>query len=305
MPITINGSTGIAGVDGSASTPAIQGTDTNTGVTFPAADTVAVSTGGSERMRINSSGNVGIGTNNPTNTLAVNGGIATIANDQAIIIGGTLSSDFGIRQQAGISSLVFNWKPNVFISMGSDNRWVFNGGGGIAVTGGASYTSDFTYYAKGNPNNTGYAASNTVSDVSIYGSARVWGREFNAHSDVRLKDVTGTLSVEEAKYFVQTISPKKYRWKSEGKQGAVHIGLIAQDVAAAGFFGMLTSYDDHTLVAEEYDGVMQPEGKRLMLDYNQIAPLLMTLVKDLYKELETVKSELDAANARIGALEAK
>lgn len=36
--------------------------DTNTGMWFPAADTIAWSTGGSERMRIDSSGRVGIGT---------------------------------------------------------------------------------------------------------------------------------------------------------------------------------------------------------------------------------------------------
>ena len=56
MTVTINGTSGIAGVDGSAGTPAIQGADTNTGVFFPAADTVAISTGGSERMRLNSTG---------------------------------------------------------------------------------------------------------------------------------------------------------------------------------------------------------------------------------------------------------
>ena len=66
MTVVINGTTGISGVDGSAGTPAVQGTDTNTGVFYPAADTVAVSTGGSERMRIDSSGNVGIGTSSPT-----------------------------------------------------------------------------------------------------------------------------------------------------------------------------------------------------------------------------------------------
>jgi hypothetical protein len=58
MPITISGSTGIAGVDGSAATPAVQGTDTNTGEFFPAADTIAWTTGGSERMRVDSSGNL-------------------------------------------------------------------------------------------------------------------------------------------------------------------------------------------------------------------------------------------------------
>jgi hypothetical protein len=62
MPVTINGTTGIAGANGSASTPAVQGEDTNTGVFFPAADAVAVATGGSERLRVDSSGNVGIGT---------------------------------------------------------------------------------------------------------------------------------------------------------------------------------------------------------------------------------------------------
>lgn len=62
MPITINGSTGVAGIDGSAGTPSVQGADTNTGVFFPAADTVALSTGGTERMRVNSSGDMSIGT---------------------------------------------------------------------------------------------------------------------------------------------------------------------------------------------------------------------------------------------------
>lgn len=61
MAVTINGTTGIAGVDGSASTPAVQGSDTNTGMFFPAADTIAFGEGGSEVMRIDSSGNVGVG----------------------------------------------------------------------------------------------------------------------------------------------------------------------------------------------------------------------------------------------------
>ena len=63
--ITINGTTGIAGTNGSAGTPAVQGEDTNTGIFFPAADTVAVATAGTERLRVDSSGNVGIGTTSP------------------------------------------------------------------------------------------------------------------------------------------------------------------------------------------------------------------------------------------------
>lgn len=56
MTIILDGTNGLSDVDGSASTPAIRGTDANTGIFFPAADTFATSTGGTERMRIDSSG---------------------------------------------------------------------------------------------------------------------------------------------------------------------------------------------------------------------------------------------------------
>ena len=61
MALNINGTTGISGVDGSVSAPAVTGTDSNTGITFPAADTIKFSTGGVERMAITNSGVTGVG----------------------------------------------------------------------------------------------------------------------------------------------------------------------------------------------------------------------------------------------------
>jgi hypothetical protein len=61
MTLILSGTDGLSDVDGSAATPAIRGTDANTGIFFPAADTIAFSEGGVESMRIDASGNMGLG----------------------------------------------------------------------------------------------------------------------------------------------------------------------------------------------------------------------------------------------------
>jgi hypothetical protein len=63
---------------GTVGAPSITFTgNTNTGWWSPGADTVAASTAGAERVRIDSSGKIGIGTNSPIDTLDVNGGVAS------------------------------------------------------------------------------------------------------------------------------------------------------------------------------------------------------------------------------------
>ena len=74
--LAVNGALSATGVAtfsaGTAALPAITTTgDTNTGIFFPAADTIAFTEGGAEAMRIDSSGNVGIGTSSPAFPLDV------------------------------------------------------------------------------------------------------------------------------------------------------------------------------------------------------------------------------------------
>ena len=59
MAFIIDGSTGIATIDGSVSAPSQRGQDTNSGISY-ASDTIKFSTGGVERMSITNSGITGI-----------------------------------------------------------------------------------------------------------------------------------------------------------------------------------------------------------------------------------------------------
>jgi len=70
--VSINTTQQVAVTAGTAAAPSIiPSGDTNTGIFFPAADTIAFTEGGAESMRINSSGNVGIGTTSPGASLDI------------------------------------------------------------------------------------------------------------------------------------------------------------------------------------------------------------------------------------------
>ena len=57
MSLILSGTDGLSDVDGTAATPAIRGTDANTGIFF-GTDIIGFSEGGVEAMRINASGNL-------------------------------------------------------------------------------------------------------------------------------------------------------------------------------------------------------------------------------------------------------
>jgi len=77
--------------DGAVGTPSIAHKgDLNTGFWFPAADTIAASTAGSERMRIDTAGLVGIGTASPSSPLT----IGTAASIPLLINGQTTGASY-------------------------------------------------------------------------------------------------------------------------------------------------------------------------------------------------------------------
>jgi hypothetical protein len=151
MSLILDGTNGLSDVDGSAATPAIRGTDTNTGIFFPAADTIAFSEGGTEVARFDSSGNLGVGTTSPNGRLHVQNSAGThtqiwgatgVAGSYAYMRIQRNTSDgtftFGTAQ-AGYSDIAFATSPTdegfverLRITTGGNLQ--FNSGYGSAAT---------------------------------------------------------------------------------------------------------------------------------------------------------------------------
>jgi hypothetical protein len=225
MPITLDGTNGLSDVDGSASTPAIRGTDTNTGIFFPAADTIAFSEGGTEVMRIDSSGNVGIGTSSPTQKLDVDGSIK-IKDNYELDFGGTSTFIIGSS-----SSNYLRFYTNTTERMRIDS----SGNVLVGITSSLGVAQGFQASASGNASlalrrlsDSGHVArflnfnSTQVGSIGVDGSST----SYNTSSDYRLKEniapMTGALEK------IQALKPVSYKWKIDGSVGE---GFIAHELA--------------------------------------------------------------------------
>ena len=111
---------------GTVSAPGITTTgDSNTGIFFPAADTIAFAEGGTEVMRIDSAGNLGIGTNSPVGKVESKTGNVTSGSanyTQKSFVANTSYSTTNI-----IASMLSGWDGSTI--HGVDVGYFYNGTG--------------------------------------------------------------------------------------------------------------------------------------------------------------------------------
>lgn len=292
MPVTINGTTGIAGVDGSASTPAVQGSDTNTGEFFPAADTIAWTTGGSERMRVDSSGNVGIGTNSPVQKLHVANGNVYFSTPNYVMW--DTNGNYGI-QSDGSSRLSF------FAGSGSE-RMRIDATGCVLVNGTTPTSVEKFNITHNGATNEGMIIVNTNSSAGTHtsiGFRRPSGTTvgtittttsttaYNTSSDYRLKNSIAPLASSLST--ISALKPVSYKWNVDDSVGE---GFIAHELAEHIPLAVVGEKD-----AVDGEGNIRPQG----VDYSKIVVHLVAAIQELSAKVDAQAAEIAALKANAPA----
>ena len=253
---TVNGTALIA--SGTAAAPSLTTTgDTNTGLYFPAADTVAIATGGAQQVVVNSAGNLGIGTTIAFAKLSVNGGIyAAGGNDiQFGNVNNTNAASINSDTSDTSSTLVFKTAAaglaRTEAARITSDRNLLVGLTSVPTTGNVEGTAINAPYAG---DNASLISAETITGSSyrivflngngLVGSIVTGGSAtaYNTSSDYRLKEniapMTGALSV------VQQLKPVTYTWKTDGSAGQGFIAHELQSVVPECVTGEKDAVDD-------------------------------------------------------------
>ena len=287
MALNINGTTGISGVDGSASAPALQGTDSNTGINF-GSDFVAFNTAGTERARFADSGNFGINRTTPTFPLVVrrtdaSGLIAEFANN------GGYGLWVGQNSATG----------EAYLRTGSGQPLAFVTGGGSGLANERMRIDTTGRLILGSP--TVY----TTVEASLVTSGRIQsdasyslttGNAANVHigangllrrggvSSLRYKKDIADASWGLAD--VLKLKPKTFKSNTTGENGETddktYAGFIAEDVHDIG----LTNF-------VEYNDKNQPDA----VHYGNMVALLTNAIQELNTKVTTLETKVAALEA--------
>jgi hypothetical protein len=282
---------------GSNTAPAIYSTgDNNTGLFFPAADTVAVTTGGTERMRIDSTGYVGINTATPAVSLHVIGNAILEGTSPNIVLAETDTTDQDVRIRAQDGCTLFETVTDARAQVRENMRIDASGNllvGNTAINGeeGLTIRPGVTFGAAQMTFNRATTTSSSI--VIIFRNALAAAGSiahtnttttYNTSSDYRLKE--NIEPMQNALDIVAQLNPVTYTWKADGSVGQ---GFIAHELQAI-VPDCVTGEKD----AIDEDG--NPEYQGIDTSF-----LVATLVKAIQEQQATI----EALTSRIETLEAK
>jgi hypothetical protein len=276
-----------------------------------------------ERMRIDSSGNVGIGTSSPTEKLTVNGGAIVKGAYSGATNGGAINLSY-----ASNAGIIYSLDPGVawksldigaslltFGTGGTERMRIDSSGNllvgattndpGTRVYSSTAGTGAWGFFARcgngagaiGTTNTSGTSAYNAVVfynngiSFSLCGSISVSGTTtaYNTTSDYRLKENVVPMTGALAK--ISALKPVTYKWKFDGSDGQGFIAHELQEVAP-------------DCVTGEKDA-LDKDGKPLYqgIDTSFLVATLTAAIQEQQALIQSQADTITAMEARLTALE--
>ena len=259
--LTIDTSQRAAFVAGTAALPAITTTgDTNTGIWFPSADTIAFAEGGAESMRIDSSGNVGIGTTSPRAPLSFGTGVYTAGTANKIrLYDDGASSIYGFNISSGALEIIAGSSGNITNYTNGSLRMTIDLNGALILAGSTAQKATGTTWS--NP-----------SDQRLKNNIRDYTKGTNELMQVRVREW-------------------EYNGKGSTTEGMKGLGVVADEVVTVlpntveTYDAKLNADDEETTAIKKFDAT-------------EITWLLVKTVQEQQIIINDLKARVEALEAK-------
>ena len=281
MALTINGTTGISGLSGSASAPPLTGTDSNTGITF-GSDIMGLATGGTERLKINASGFVGINEGTPLRGLHITG--STLNSSRIRCTRSGADAEFGLDGSghlvlSALGTTGTNGEIRMFIA---DTQMVKVALDGRFILGSPTVNTsvDHSLVAEGRvqTNGTYSTTGSGGSPVRILNTGLLIRQSSSSKYKKDIADATWGLAD------VLKLRPVTFKSNGTGEEAddQTYGGFIAEEVHDTG----LTNF-------VEYNDNNEPEG----VNYSLMVSLMAKSIQELSAKVTTLETKVAALEA--------
>jgi hypothetical protein len=298
-----NGSVASIGADNGGATYISSYKGTGGTLVFVTANTSGNNT---ERMRLDSAGNLGIGAITPGEKLDVSGAVSTYVQVRSSNAGtgsgyftnnATRSWLIGAGAHSGSSNLEFRDVTGSTTRMTLDTSsnlliGTTTANARLTVSGSVSWTTGASF--AGAAGNAAWATGfgSQAINASIQASDSIAGANIYAISDVRLK--SNIKPIPSGLAFVKEVSAVQFTWNESGIEDT---GFIAQDLLKKGFGHLVSAIPDGSMQELVHDdGNVSPAGSRFVVKYDSVVPILCKAIQEQQALIENLL-------ARVAALE--
>jgi len=309
MALSLNGTTGISGVDGSASAPAVKGSDSNTGINF-GTDEVNINTGGTTRATVTSNGRISLTQNvifpnkdgyiysyNGGSDGQVRSGFELSGTNQTIRYFTATNERMRITPDGNVGINQTNPQAKFNVTVGSNiNFQVSNTNARLerSFSGGSSLDNDGMWFVDNDSTSGTYIRFwQTVGGAHQIGSIShgTSSTSYNTSSDYRLKE--NIVSLSDGITRLKTLKPSRFNFigESETVDGFIAHEVTAVPESITGTKDEVAETDAPELGLKKGDPIYQG------IDQSKLVPLLTAALQEAVAKIEVLETKVAALEA--------